>query len=92
MRESNWLRHISDTDTGLVTERENVPGLRGGVSLECPGLSLAWELRDSNRDCAVFDPVERARDLFKALDVVGDGTVTEEVHHRLSQGDDIWET
>ena len=42
------------------------------------GLSLAWELRDPNRDCAVFDPVERARDLFKALDVDGDGTVTEE--------------
>ena len=53
----------------------------------------------------MFDPVERARDLFEALDVDGDGTVTEEefitgclkdeafilLLERFS-GDDIWGT
>ena len=51
----------------------------------------------------MFDPVERARDLFEALDVDGDGAVTEEefitgclkdeafimLLERFS-GDDIW--
>ena len=41
-------------------------------------LSAAWEARDPDRDCAQFDPVERARELFAALDVDGDGAVTEE--------------
>ena len=35
-------------------------------------------MRDPDRDCTNFDPVERARELFEALDVDGDGGVTEE--------------
>ena len=54
------------------------PSLDSGVSLSCPGLSLGWEVRDPDRDCTNFDPVERARELFEALDVDGDGGVTEE--------------
>ena len=68
----------SSEHLGLASSRSGRMSLDSGVSLECPGLSLAWELRDPDRDCAVFDPVERARDLFNALDVDGDGTVTEE--------------
>ena len=52
--------------------------LDSGVSLECPGLSMAWELKDPDRDCTNFDPVARAQELFEALDVDGDGVVTEE--------------
>ena len=48
------------------------------MSLECPSLSLALDMRDPDRDCSNFDPVERARELFEALDVDGDGVVTEE--------------
>ena len=43
-----------------------------GVSLD-----TAWESKDPDRDCTNFDPIERARDLFAALDVDGDGVVTE---------------
>ena len=88
-----------------ASSRSGRMSLDSGVSLECPGLSLAWELRDPDRDCAVFDPVERARDLFEALDVDGDGAVTEEefitgclkdeafilLLERFN-GDDIWGT
>ena len=95
----------SSEHLGLASSRSGRMSLDSGVSLECPGLSLAWELRDPDRDCAVFDPVERARDLFNALDVDGDGTVTEEefitgclkdeafilLLERFS-GDDIWGT
>ena len=95
----------SSEHLGLASSRSGRMSLDSGVSLECPGLSLAWELRDPDRDCAVFDPVERARDLFEALDVDGDGTVTEEefitgclkdeafilLLERFS-GDDIWGT
>ena len=52
--------------------------LDSGVSLECPSLSLAWELKDPDRDCSNFDPVARANELFEALDVNGDGAVTED--------------
>ena len=48
-----------------------------GVSMEGPGLCLASEYKDPDRDCTNFDPIERARDLFSALDVDGDGVVTE---------------
>ena len=48
-----------------------------GVSLDGPGLCLASETKDPDRDCTNFDPIERARDLFSALDVDGDGVVTE---------------
>ena len=48
-----------------------------GVSLDGPGLCLASESKDPDRDCTNFDPIERARDLFSALDVDGDGVVTE---------------
>ena len=95
----------SSEHLGLASSRSGRMSLDSGVSLECPGLSLAWELRDPDRDCAVFDPVERARDLFEALDVDGDGAVTEEefitgclkdeafilLLERFS-GDDIWGT
>ena len=95
----------SSEHLGLASSRSGRMSLDSGVSLECPGLSLAWELRDPDRDCAVFDPVERARDLFNALDVDGDGAVTEEefitgclkdeafilLLERFS-GDDIWGT
>ena len=47
------------------------------MSLECPSLSLAWEMRDSDRDCSNFYPAERARELFESLDFDGDGVVTE---------------
>ena len=95
----------SSEHLGLASSRSGRMSLDSGVSLECPGLSLAWELRDPDRDCAVFDPVERARDLFEALDVDGDGAVTEEefitgclkdeafilLLERFS-GDDVWGT
>ena len=48
-----------------------------GVSMDGPGLCLASESKDPDRDCTNFDPIERARDLFSALDVDGDGVVTE---------------
>ena len=41
-------------------------------------LTVAWEMNDPERDCNNFDPMERARELFEALDVDNDGTVTEE--------------
>ena len=95
----------SSEHLGLASSRSGRMSLDSGVSLECPGLSLAWELRDPDRDCAVFDPVERARDLFEALGGDGDGAVTEEefitgclkdeafilLLERFS-GDDIWGT
>ena len=48
-----------------------------GVSMDGPALGLASESKDPDRDCTNFDPIERARDLFSALDVDGDGVVTE---------------
>ena len=48
-----------------------------GVSMDGPSLGLASESKDPDRDCTNFDPIERARDLFSALDVDGDGVVTE---------------
>jgi hypothetical protein len=45
-----------------------------GVSLECPSMRLAQEMRDQGRDCSNFDPVERAIELFVALDVDGPQT------------------
>ena len=62
----------------LNSTRSGRMSLDSGVSLECPGLSLAWELRDPDRDCSNFDPIARAQELFEALDVDGDGVVTEE--------------
>ena len=34
--------------------------------------------KDPDRDCSNFDPLQRAQELFEALDVDGDGTVTED--------------
>ena len=62
----------------LNSTRSGRMSLDSGVSLECPGLSMAWELRDPDRDCSNFDPIARAQELFEALDVDGDGVVTEE--------------
>ena len=36
------------------------------------------QVRDPERDCTKFDPVLRARELFEALDINGDGGVSEE--------------
>ena len=63
---------------GSRNTRSGRCSLDSGVSLECPSLSLALDMRDPDRDCSNFDPVERARELFEALDVDGDGVVTEE--------------
>merc|ERR1712037_509964 len=38
---------------------------------------IAEELNADSRDCKKFDPGKRARELFSALDVDGDGTLTE---------------
>ena len=54
--------------------------LDSGVSLECPSLSLAWEMRDPDRDCSNFE----------ALDVDGDGVVTEEEFIRGCMRDDVF--
>ena len=35
-------------------------------------------MKDPDRDCSNFDPLQRAQELFEALDVDGDGTVTED--------------
>ena len=40
-------------------------------------------MRDPERDCAKFDPVLRAKELFLALDINGDGGVSEEEFIRL---------
>ena len=61
-----------------ASDRSGRMSLDSGVSLESPGLSLAWEAKDPDRDCSHFDPAERARELFEALDVNGDGAVSEE--------------
>ena len=61
-----------------ISTRSGRCSLGSGVSLECPSLSLALDMRDPDRDCSNFDPMERARELFKALDIDGDGVVTEE--------------
>ena len=36
------------------------------------------QVRDPERDCTKFDPLLRARELFEALDINGDGGVSEE--------------
>ena len=64
--------------------------LDSGVSLECPSLSLAWEMRDPDRDCANFDPVQRAKELFEALDIDGDGVVTEDEFIDGCMKDDVF--
>ena len=66
------------SSVGSRSTRSGRCSLDSGVSLECPSLSLALDMRDPDRDCSNFDPVERARELFEALDVDGDGVVTEE--------------
>ena len=79
--------HSSDTEDDVLSSngsdwsrssRSGRCSLDSTVSLECPSLSLAWEMRDPDRDCANFNPQERARELFEALDVDGDGVVTED--------------
>ena len=41
------------------------------------------KVRDPERDCTKFDPLLRARELFEALDINGDGGVSEEEFIRL---------
>ena len=41
-------------------------------------LEFKNQVRDPERDCAKFDPLLRARELFEALDINGDGGVSEE--------------
>ena len=42
------------------------------------------QVRDPERDCAKFDPLLRARELFEALDINGDGGVSEEEFIRFT--------
>ena len=69
---------VKEDDTCSVVGSE-CSGRSGRLSSLDSGVSLdtSWEARDPDRDCTNFDPVERARDLFSALDVDGDGVVTE---------------
>ena len=46
-------------------------------------LEFKNQVRDPERDCTKFDPVLRARELFEALDINGDGGVSEEEFIRL---------
>ncbi|XP_023320309.1 S-modulin [Eurytemora carolleeae] len=39
---------------------------------------VAQQLKDPQRDCKKFDPSKRAKEIFSALDLNGDGSVTED--------------
>ena len=73
-----------------TSDRSGRLSLDSGVSLECPSLSVAWEARNPDRDCSHFDPAERARELFEALDVNGDGAVTEDEFIQGCMKDDVF--
>ena len=67
----------TDSSELHLSARSGRLSMDSGVSMEGPGLCLASESKDPDRDCTNFDPIERARDLFSALDIDGDGVVTE---------------
>ena len=62
----------------MSTQYTTIKKIRNDNFVSHQILQIKNQVRDPERDCAKFDPLLRARELFEALDINGDGGVSEE--------------